>query len=96
MDIDRITDLLVDMGMGVGSVAFVCYLSTLHQKPTLELVTDGFMVCYTPFLGLYVHKKDGLVICSQMNGDLSEDHPIEDQLMANELFDYMIEELLAA
>ena len=96
MDIDRIVDVLVDMGMGVGGVAFACYLSTLLQKPTLELTTDGFMVCYSPFLGLYVHKKDDIVICSQMNGDLSEDHPIEDQLMANEFFDYMIEELLAA
>jgi hypothetical protein len=63
----------------------------------LELIADGFMITYgSSFLGIYVFRKDEIIYCSQLNGDLSETHEMEDQYMANALFGLMMFELLAA
>ncbi len=96
MKVDQVVDLLVEAGMGVGSVAFACHLSTLHVEPKLELTSDGFMIAYGPYLGIYVFRNDDIVYCSQINGDLSETYALEDQYMATALFGLMMFELLAA
>lgn len=96
MQVSHIEDLLVEMDAGPGSVAFMCELASQSKKPTLELTTQGFMICYGLFTGLHVFKEGNQVLCTQMRGNLSETHLIGDQLLANELYEYLMNELLAA
>ncbi len=96
MQATQIEDLLVEMDAGPGSVAFMCELALRRKEPTLELTTQGFMICYGLFTGLHVFKEGDRVLCTQMRGNLSETHVIGDQLLANELYEYLMGELLAA
>lgn len=95
-DVDALVDLLLEMDIGIGAYSFVCRMSSLPRRPTVELTTDGFMICYGVFVGLHIYREGDKIYCTRMDGKNTETCEIGDQFLAGEIYDHLIAELLAA
>lgn len=78
------------------AVSHFCYFVSLRKQPWLELTTDGFMLCYERFLGVYLYRKGNDVMCRFMRHEYSVDLLTADQARVRSLFKLVISHLLAA
>lgn len=78
------------------AVSHFCYFVSLRKQPWLELTTDGFMLCYERFSGVYLYRKGNDVMCRFMRHEYSVDLLTADQARVRSLFKLVISHLLAA
>lgn len=95
MEIGQLVNKVIEAGPGIGSVAFLCRISSI-KPPHVELTTDGFMICYGRFHGVHVFKQGETIYCAQIENGNTDTHALHNQLLANELYSSMLDELLAA